>query len=188
MEIYYNILSEKPVCNMSSISHLSRIYIHFALHSTDIGGKAASKTRVTPVSGLKQSLQKSFWSYCCPNQWAALWDKRGKAPKNFVFQLQSSNSIILLSGVHQWIDIYISYEVITAINLVFVGQSSLSWCWRPLFHWLSWYLLSSPTLFLPNHFLAQIQKLWLPTPLPFPWSSLILDSHFLPFSPMPLQT
>lgn len=85
MEIYYKISSEKSVCNMSFISHLSRIYIHLALYSTDIGEKAASKTRVTPISGLKESLQKSFWSYCCPNQQKALWDKRGKAVKNLFF-------------------------------------------------------------------------------------------------------
>lgn len=52
MEIYYTISSE-TVCNISSIPYLSRIYMHLFLCPTDIGEKAASKTKVSPVAGLK---------------------------------------------------------------------------------------------------------------------------------------
>lgn len=94
MEIYYTISSEN-MCNISSIPYLSRIYMLLFLRPTDIGEKAASKTRVSPVAGLKQSLQKSFWSYLyfCPNQQKTLWDKRGK--QFFIFFFDYSWHTIL---------------------------------------------------------------------------------------------
>lgn len=52
----------------------------------------------------------------------------------------------------------------------------------------SWHLLSTPHCSSPTTSWPKFKSiLWLPTPLPCPWSSLILDSHFLPSSPMPLQ-